>query len=172
MLQSMVPQKVGHDLVTIYTHTHTHTHTHTYIHRVCVHAQSLIPTLQPCGLQHARVLCPWNFLGKSYCSGFPFPFPGNLLDPGIELMSPVLAGGSLPLCHLGSLFIGQTDLLINIYDWIRFLAPDRLTLKFFKFNMLQIYIFVPYVVYMEQIYICFVVVLLFGQAAFGILVSQ
>ena len=33
---------------------------------------------------------------KKYCSGLPFPFPGNLPDPGIEptsLASPALAGG-------------------------------------------------------------------------------
>ena len=28
-LQSIVPQRVGHDWMTKYTHTHTHTHTHT-----------------------------------------------------------------------------------------------------------------------------------------------
>ena len=45
------------------------------------------------------------FMGFSRCeywSGLPFPSPGDLPDPGIEPRSPALAGGSLPLNHLGS----------------------------------------------------------------------
>ena len=37
-----------------------------------------------------------GFPRQEYCSGFPFPSPGDLPDPGIELMSLVshaLAGG-------------------------------------------------------------------------------
>ena len=34
----------------------------------------------------------WDFPGKSYWSGLPFPLPGNLPDSGIELESPALAG--------------------------------------------------------------------------------
>ena len=30
---------------------------------------------------------------QEYWSGLPFPSPGDLPDPGIEPMSPVLAGG-------------------------------------------------------------------------------
>ena len=30
-----------------------------------------------------------------------FPSPGDLLDPGMEPVSPALAGDSLPLSHLG-----------------------------------------------------------------------
>ena len=33
------------------------------------------------------------FLKKEYWSGLPFPLPGDLPDPGIENMSPALAGG-------------------------------------------------------------------------------
>ena len=52
--------------------------------------------LQPCGLSPTRFLCPWNFPGKKYWSGLPFPTPGDLPNPGIEptsLVSPELAGG-------------------------------------------------------------------------------
>ena len=41
---------------------------------------------------------------QEYRSGLPFPPPGDLPNPGIEpasLMSPALAGGSLPLVPLG-----------------------------------------------------------------------
>ena len=34
-----------------------------------------------------------GFPRQEYWSGLPFPSPGDLPDPGIELMSPALAGG-------------------------------------------------------------------------------
>ena len=34
-----------------------------------------------------------GFPRQEYGSGLPFPSPGELLDPGIKLMSPELAGG-------------------------------------------------------------------------------
>ena len=43
----------------------------------------------PHGLGPARLLCPWNFPGKKYWSGLPFPTPGDLSDLGIELKSLV-----------------------------------------------------------------------------------
>ena len=33
-----------------------------------------------------------GFSRQEYCSGLPFPSPGNLPDPGIEPETPVLAG--------------------------------------------------------------------------------
>ena len=38
---------------------------------------------------------PWDFSRQEYCSGLPFPTPGNLPNPGIEpssFVSPALAG--------------------------------------------------------------------------------
>ena len=49
-------------------------------------------SLQPHGLQPARLLCPWNFPGKKYWSGLPFPPSGDLPGSGIEPASPALAG--------------------------------------------------------------------------------
>ena len=34
-----------------------------------------------------------EFSRQEYCSGFPFPSPGDLPDPGIKPGSPALAGG-------------------------------------------------------------------------------
>ena len=34
-----------------------------------------------------------GFPRQEYCSGLPFPSPGDLPDPGIEPGSPALAGG-------------------------------------------------------------------------------
>ena len=43
-----------------------------------------------------------GFPRQEYWSGLPFPSPGDLPNPGIELSSPVLLADSLPLSHLGS----------------------------------------------------------------------
>ena len=46
----------------------------------------------------ARLLCPQGFPGKN--TGVScIPPPGNLLDPGIELMIPVLQADSYQLSH-------------------------------------------------------------------------
>ena len=48
-----------------------------------------------------------EFSGQEYCSELPFPPPGDLPDPGIDLMAPAvslaLQTDSLPLSHWGSL---------------------------------------------------------------------
>ena len=62
---------------------------------VCVSCSVVSNSLQPHGLQPARLLCPWNFPGN-YWSELPFPTLGDLPDPGIEpesLESPALADG-------------------------------------------------------------------------------
>ena len=56
--------------------------------------------------------CPWTvahqaplsrgFSQQEYWSGLPCLPPGDLPDPGIELMSPALQADSLPLDHQGS----------------------------------------------------------------------
>ena len=43
-----------------------------------------------------------GFPGQVYWSRLPFPSPGDLPDPGIEPMSPVLQMNSLLLSHQGS----------------------------------------------------------------------
>ena len=57
-------------------------------------AQSLLTcmlscSVQPYGLQPAKLLCPWDFPGRKYWSGLPFPPPVDLPDPGIKPTSPV-----------------------------------------------------------------------------------
>ena len=62
---------------------------------MCVHSV-VSDSLWPYGLWPPRHLCPWDFSRQEYCSGLPFPTPGNLPNPGIEpssFVSPALAGG-------------------------------------------------------------------------------
>ena len=42
-----------------------------------------------------------GFPRQEYCSGLPFPSPGELPDPGIKPMSPALQVNSLSLSDLG-----------------------------------------------------------------------
>ena len=63
--------------------------------RVCEVASVMSDSSRPHGLQPARLLCPRGFSRQEYWSGLPCPLPGNLPDPGIELMSllsPALTG--------------------------------------------------------------------------------
>ena len=52
-------------------------------------------SLQPQGLQPARLLCPLGFSRQEYWSGLPFLPPGDLPDPGIELVPLALQADSL-----------------------------------------------------------------------------
>ena len=47
------------------------------------------------------MLLPMGFPRQEYWSALPFSFPGDLSDPGIELTSPVLAGGFFTTETLG-----------------------------------------------------------------------
>ena len=48
-----------------------------------------------------------GFPRQEYWSGLPFPLPGDLPDPGMELTSPALAGGLL-----------TTELPGKLDDWV------------------------------------------------------
>ena len=59
----------------------------------------LCPTLlTPWTVAHQAPLSV-GFPRQEYWSGLPFPSPGDLPDPGIELGSPALQAGSLPTEH-------------------------------------------------------------------------
>ena len=65
------------------------------IFNVCVHAQSLSYVWFLVILWTTACQSPLSmgFSRQEYCSGLPFPPLGDLPDPGIELVSPALAGG-------------------------------------------------------------------------------
>ena len=62
----------------------------------CVSFSVVTDSLWPHGLQPSRLLCPWNFPGKNTGVGKPFPTPGDLPNPGIQLGSHALQADSLP----------------------------------------------------------------------------
>ena len=54
-----------------------------------------------------------GFSRQDYWSGLPFPFPGDLPNPGVELMSPALQADSLS--HIWA--TRETTLLLFGYCW-------------------------------------------------------
>ena len=51
--------------------------------------------------------CPWDSSGRSI-GGLPFPFPGDLPDPGIETASLALAGEFFTMEPPGKPFVRVT----------------------------------------------------------------
>ena len=54
----------------------------------CVLSCSVVSDCEPLDCNH-QVPLSMGFSRKEYWSGLPFPFPGDLPHPGIELKSPV-----------------------------------------------------------------------------------
>ena len=70
---------------------------------VCVYSvsQSCRTLCDPTGLA-CQASLSMGFPRQEYWNELPFPTPGDLPDPGIEPMSPVLQADSSPLNHQGS----------------------------------------------------------------------
>ena len=59
-----------------------------------------------------------EFSKPEYCSGWPFPFPGDLPNPGIKPRSPILQADSLPAEPQGKpkkTGVGSLSLLQGIF---------------------------------------------------------
>ena len=88
-------------------YTHTHTHAYAYIQNVHTYVYTCIVCTHLLLFSHAVVsdsfVTPWTvvhlaplsmgFPSQEYWSGLPFPPAGDIHNPGIEPMSPALAGG-------------------------------------------------------------------------------
>ena len=62
--------------------------------KVCVLVAQWCPTLwDPMDCVARQAPLSMGFPRQKYWNGLPFPSPGDLPDPGIELVSPALAGG-------------------------------------------------------------------------------
>ena len=65
-----------------------------------------------------QVLLAIGFSRQEYWSGLPFPFPGDLPEPGIEptfLTSPALAGGFFVISTIWEACSQQNTLIIFCY---------------------------------------------------------
>ena len=60
-----------------------------------------------------QVPLPMGFSRQEHCSGFPFPSPGDLPIPGIELGSPVLQADSLLTELRGKSFVVGIDISLQ-----------------------------------------------------------
>ena len=80
--------------------------------RCCLVAKPCPTLLWPLDCQAPLSL---GFLRQEYCSGLPFPFPGDLPDPGTELRSSTLQAGSLPSEPPGNPFSISLCLIWFVY---------------------------------------------------------
>ena len=80
---------------------------------------SLLITFLPQVFQSCLTLYhPMEFSRPEYWSGYPFPSPGDLQNPGIEPRSPALQADSLPSAPLGkpkNTGVGSLSLLQGIF---------------------------------------------------------
>ena len=67
-----------------------------------------------------------EFFRQEYWSGLPFPFPGDILDPGIEPGSPALQADSSPFGPPGKLSsVGEADPMARgRHGWSSLKTPD------------------------------------------------
>ena len=94
-------------------------------------------SLQPHGLQPARLLCPWNSLGQEYWSRLPFPPPGDVPNPGIKPRSPALQADSLssePPGKPKNTGMGSLSLLQGIF-WIQELNQGLLHCRLILYQL-------------------------------------
>ena len=89
--------------------------------RVCCHVWLFVT---PWTVAHQAPLL-MGFSRQEYRSGLPFPSPGDLPDPGIELGSPVLQADSLPLRNQGSLKDGHR--FFKIFSFLHIFAIYHLS---------------------------------------------
>ena len=88
--------------------------------RMCacaLHAQSYLTLCCPCAIAHQAPLS-MEFSRQEYWIWLPFPSPGDLSHPGIELaslVSPALAADSSPLAPLGKPLNMYTSYLFSPY---------------------------------------------------------
>ena len=72
-----------------------------------------------------------GFSRREYGSGLPFPSPGDLPNPGVESMSPALAGGFFTVCTTreGSPLLPCKQ--VRLYHLSRFYGGGGLVVKSF-----------------------------------------
>ena len=78
-----------------------------------------------------------GFSRQDYCSGLPFPSPGDLPNPGIEptsLLSPALAGGFFTTgATWEALFIAKWHCIVHVHPSIYLFTLSSLSVHLFIF---------------------------------------
>ena len=95
-----------------------------------------------------------EFSRQEYCSGLPFPPPGDLPNPGIEtvsLVSPVLQVDCLSLSHQGSLFFFWDSL----YDCIGMLMSEAMLIFLHSFSVFIGKILYLFIFTFTNFFICY-----------------
>ena len=95
-------------------------------------SRSVVPdSLRPPWTAAHQAPLSMGFFRQGYCSSLPFPSPGDLLDPGIELGSLALQVGSLstelpgkppkynPKCFLTFLISHQSEISLLFFFLIK-----------------------------------------------------
>ena len=87
---------------------------------MCMHHQSLSPVrlfANPWTVAH-QALLSMEFSRQEYWSQLPFPTPGDLPNPGIEPLSPALAGGFFTVVSPGKpkLTVDYVNTIISQYS--------------------------------------------------------
>ena len=109
VLQSLVLQRVRHDWTTEQHQMETkimeaHANKQRCWNESCVHAQSLVVcnSLQPPGTVALQTSLSMGFSKQEYCSGYPFPPPGDRPNPELNMHLLHWQVASLPLSQLES----------------------------------------------------------------------
>ena len=87
------------------------------LHCVVLCRSAMPDSCDPWAVAH-WVFCPWGFSRQEYWSGLPCPPPGDLPNPGIEVMSPTLQVDSLmsePPGKSKNTGVGSLSLLQGIF---------------------------------------------------------
>ena len=63
------------------------------VHALVLTCQTICNPMDVVHQEYTKLLCPWDSLGKNAEAGCHFLLHRNLLNSGIEPMSPTLAGG-------------------------------------------------------------------------------
>ena len=84
-----------------------------------------------------------GFSRQKYWSGLPFPSPGDLPNPGMELGSPTLQAGSSPSEAPGNPFLVNMGLCV----FLKWLKPCLISDFFLQSNLtlsIELWVYVPY----------------------------
>ena len=93
---------------------------------MCTKLIQSCPALQSYGLQSARPLCPFGVSSQEYWTGLLCPPPEDLLNPGIEPMSPVAPGLAGGFFITSATWDAQAVIILHCNSTYTSLFPTRL----------------------------------------------